>query len=67
MKYPGKDGEILVMTIGGVSGLGRLISGELGDVNGVNRVIFQQVAFVIYGATTLIIPFITTFEGRVFL
>lgn len=63
-EFPDKDGEILIMTIGGVSGVGRLISGKLGDMKCVNRVLFQQIAFAIYGITTVVIPFINVFEGE---
>jgi MCP family monocarboxylic acid transporter-like MFS transporter 10 len=63
-EFPNKDGEILIMMVGGVSGVGRLISGKLGDMKCVNRILFQQVAFAIYGITTLVIPFIKIFEGR---
>lgn len=63
-EFPDKDGEILIMVIGGVSGVGRLVSGKLGDMKCVKRVLFQQVAFAVYGVTTLVIPFITVFEGN---
>ncbi|XP_067950664.1 monocarboxylate transporter 10-like [Watersipora subatra] len=67
VEFPTKDGEILIMMIGGVSGVGRLISGKLGDMKCVNRVLFQQIAFIIYGVTTFTIPFITSFEVLVVL
>ena len=62
-EFPDKDGEILIMAIGGVSGVGRLVSGKLGDMKCVNRVLFQQIAFAIYGIATVVIPFINIFEG----
>jgi len=52
------------MTIGGVSGVGRLVSGKLGDMTCVNRQRFQQVAIVLFGAATLTIPLIPVFEGE---
>ena len=52
------------MTMGGISGIGRLVSGKLGDMSCVNRVLFQQIAFVLYGVSTLVIPFIPVFEGK---
>lgn len=64
-EFPDKDGEILIMAIGGVSGVGRLVSGKLGDMKCVNRVLFQQIAFAIYGIATLVIPFINIFEGMI--
>lgn len=57
------DGEVLVMILGGVSGLGRLVSGKLGDMPCVNRVRFQQIAFLLYGITTIVIPFVTRYKG----
>ena len=63
-EMPSGNGELLVMVLGGVSGVGRLISGKLGDVECVNRVRFQQVAFMIYGVTTIVLPFLKSFEGK---
>ncbi|XP_013390816.1 monocarboxylate transporter 10 [Lingula anatina] len=55
------NSEILIMCLGGTSGVSRLVSGKLADVKWVNRIRLQQAAFVVLGICTLCIPFATHF------
>lgn len=47
------QGEILVMSIGIFSLVGRLISGPMADVSHINRIALQQLAFVSIGLLTM--------------
>ena len=60
-----KDGELLVMLIGGVSGLGRLIAGPVGDMSCTSRTRFQLSAFALYGVLTIVIPLVKNYAGKI--
>lgn len=55
------DGSLLVTTLGASSGLGRMIFGPLSDSKRVNRIVMQQVAFVLIGLLTLLLIFAQNF------
>lgn len=47
-RFPKDDGKILVTCIGISSGIGRLISGPISDYKGINRIVMQQVYWIIH-------------------
>lgn len=63
--FPEKNGPLLLLFLNITSGLGRLIFGKLADVRGVSRVHLQQLAFLVFGATTMCIPFAKTFGALI--
>lgn len=52
-------GEILVMSIGIFSMIGRLITGQIADISRVNRIVLQQMAFASIGVLTMMLTFVT--------
>lgn len=46
-RFPKDDGKILVTCIGISSGIGRLISGPISDFKKVDRIVIQQVYYII--------------------
>lgn len=54
--FPGEGENLPVMCIGITSGLGRLIFGFIADLPRVNRVLLQQMSFVLIGAMTMCLP-----------
>ncbi|XP_062545567.1 monocarboxylate transporter 10 isoform X2 [Armigeres subalbatus] len=54
--FPGEGENLPVMCIGITSGLGRLIFGFIADLPGINRVLLQQIAFVLIGTMTMCLP-----------
>lgn len=55
------QGEVLIMSIGITSMIGRLITGPLADFSNVNRIILQQLAFASIGFLTICLPFVRNF------
>lgn len=55
------QGEVLVMSIGITSMIGRLITGPLADVSKINRICLQQIAFASIGVLTMCLPFVRDF------
>nr|XP_046918510.1 monocarboxylate transporter 10-like isoform X2 [Dermatophagoides farinae] len=55
------QGEVLVMSIGITSMIGRLITGPLADVSRINRICLQQIAFASIGLLTMFLPFVRDF------
>lgn len=47
--YPEEDGNWPIMCIGLTSGIGRLFFGYIADYKWVNRILLQQMSFVIMG------------------
>uniref|UniRef100_A0A2M4CPK6 Putative monocarboxylate transporter n=1 Tax=Anopheles darlingi TaxID=43151 RepID=A0A2M4CPK6_ANODA len=54
--FPGKGENLPVMCIGITSGLGRLLFGFIADMPRVNRVLLQQMSFVLIGTLTMCLP-----------
>lgn len=54
--FPGDEENLPVMCIGIASGLGRLIFGFIADFPGINRVLLQQMSFVLIGTMTMCLP-----------
>ncbi|CAH1403104.1 unnamed protein product [Nezara viridula] len=61
IKFPKHDGKILVLCLGVTSGFGRLMFGRLADNPRFNRILLQQVAFIIIGSFTMLIVITPTF------
>ncbi|XP_074650030.1 monocarboxylate transporter 10-like [Tubulanus polymorphus] len=58
---PGSNPELLIMCIGGVSGVSRLAAGKLSDSPKINRIRLQQGSFAIMGILTTLIPLANAF------
>ncbi|KAL1394765.1 hypothetical protein pipiens_011716 [Culex pipiens pipiens] len=54
--FPGEEKNLPVMCIGITSGLGRLLFGYIADLPRVNRVLLQQMSFVLIGTMTMCLP-----------
>ncbi|XP_055593221.1 monocarboxylate transporter 10 [Uranotaenia lowii] len=54
--FPGEGENLPVMCIGITSGLGRVIFGFIADLPRVNRVLLQQMSFVLIGTMTMLLP-----------
>ncbi|XP_058123737.1 monocarboxylate transporter 10 [Anopheles ziemanni] len=54
--FPKDNKNLPVMCIGITSGLGRLLFGFIADKPGVNRVLLQQMSFVLIGVLTMCLP-----------
>ncbi|XP_050077516.1 monocarboxylate transporter 10 [Anopheles maculipalpis] len=54
--FPDKGENLPVMCIGITSGLGRLIFGYIADMPRINRVLLQQMSFVLIGTLTMCLP-----------
>ncbi len=61
MVMPGANSEVLVMCIGATSGVSRLIFGKIADLPQINRIWMQQIAFVVLGIATALIPLANQF------
>lgn len=51
---PGANGELLVTCIGATSGIGRLVFGQISDIQSVNPVVLQQIALLVLGGSTML-------------
>ncbi|XP_015784142.1 monocarboxylate transporter 10 [Tetranychus urticae] len=51
---PGSNGELLVTCIGATSGIGRLVFGQISDIQSVNPVVLQQIALLAIGGSTML-------------
>ncbi|XP_041463140.1 monocarboxylate transporter 10-like [Lytechinus variegatus] len=60
---PEARAEVLIMCLGATSGLGRLVSGFLSDHPKINPVYIQQIAFLVIGVSTTLMPVIRNFIG----
>ncbi|XP_072191657.1 monocarboxylate transporter 8 [Excalfactoria chinensis] len=59
-----KKDWILPVCLGGMSGLGRLISGRIGDcIPGLKKIYLQVASFVLFGIMCMMIPQCRGFEG----
>ncbi|XP_071501226.1 monocarboxylate transporter 10-like [Diadema antillarum] len=58
---PNARAEVLIMCLGATSGLGRLVSGVLSDHPKINPIYIQQVAFLIIGVSTTLMPVVRNF------
>ncbi|XP_055544353.1 monocarboxylate transporter 10 [Wyeomyia smithii] len=54
--FPGEGENLPVMCIGITSGLGRLLFGFIADLPRVNRVLLQQMSFIMIGTMTMLLP-----------
>ncbi|XP_063701202.1 monocarboxylate transporter 10 isoform X2 [Culicoides brevitarsis] len=61
VNFPGENSNIPVMCIGFASFFGRLLFGVISDVPQINRILLQQVAFVMIGLMTLLLPLTDSF------
>ncbi|XP_041979702.1 monocarboxylate transporter 10 [Aricia agestis] len=61
LNFPGKNDNIAIQCIGAASGVGRLVFGFLGDRNGIDRVMLQQISFYCIGCFTILLPFVSNF------
>lgn len=60
--FPESDKSLPIMCIGLTSGLGRLFFGYIADFKCVNRILLQQMSFVLMGLFTIAIPFVDSFN-----
>lgn len=60
--FPESDKNLPIMCIGLTSGLGRLFFGYIADFKCVNRILLQQMSFILMGLFTIAIPFVDTFN-----
>lgn len=51
---PGSNNELLVTCIGATSGIGRLVFGQISDIQSVNPIVLQQIALLALGASTML-------------
>ena len=58
---PEYNGGILVTCIGITSGVGRLMFGKIADIEGVNRILLQQISFISIGICTMLMTTATLF------
>lgn len=56
--YPKENQNWPIMCIGLTSGVGRLIFGYIADRKGVNRILLQQISFMLLGLFTIAIPLV---------
>jgi MFS transporter, MCT family, solute carrier family 16 (monocarboxylic acid transporters), member 10 len=59
--FPGREENLPVICIGITSGIGRIIFGYIADWPKVNRVLLQQIAFVMIGVLTMCLPATSSF------
>ncbi|XP_037079647.1 monocarboxylate transporter 10-like [Pollicipes pollicipes] len=59
--FPGEDGTWLVLCLGLTSGLGRLVFGRVADLPRFNKIMLQQLSFVVIGTLTILLPFCRSF------
>ncbi|XP_056015734.1 monocarboxylate transporter 10-like isoform X4 [Ostrea edulis] len=64
-RFPDANAFILITCMQSTSGLGRIIFGEMADLECVNRIYMQQTAFVVMGVVTACIPFSASFKGLI--
>lgn len=60
--FPGSDKTLPIMCIGLTSGLGRLFFGYVADYKCVDRILLQQMSFILLGLFTIAIPLANSFE-----
>lgn len=60
--FPGQNENLPIICIGITSGIGRLIFGYIADFKGVNRIMLQQIAFIVMGLLTMAIPLTTSYH-----
>lgn len=58
---PDARAEVLIMCLGATSGIGRLVSGFLSDHPKINPIYIQQIAFLVIGVSTTLMPVIRNF------
>lgn len=61
VNFPGENSNIPVMCIGFASFFGRLLFGLVADMPRINRILLQQLAFVMIGLMTLLLPLTESF------
>ncbi|KAL1138773.1 hypothetical protein AAG570_008835, partial [Ranatra chinensis] len=61
VSFPEDDGKLLVLMIGLTSGLGRIIFGKIADYPSVNRIVLQQISFVMIGMLTMLMTVTNSF------
>lgn len=61
--FPAADAPIAIACLGATSGIGRLISGPLSDHPRVNGVFIQQLAFLMIGVCTTLLPICVHFPA----
>lgn len=59
--YEGSDKNLPIICIGLTSGLGRLFFGYIADYKWVNRILLQQMSFVVMGILTMAIPLVPSY------
>lgn len=55
-KFPDENKNLPLMCIGVASGIGRLLFGYISDLQGVNRILLQQISFYFIGLATIFVP-----------
>ncbi|GAB1605526.1 monocarboxylate transporter 10-like isoform X2 [Argonauta hians] len=59
--YTADKGPIILMSIHITSGISRLVFGKVADCPNISRIRLQQIAFLGFGTTTMVIPFLPSF------
>lgn len=54
--FPGEGENLPVMCLGITSGIGRIVFGFIADIPKVNRILLQQLSFVLIGVMTMLLP-----------
>lgn len=61
INFPDSDGKLPVVCIGITSGIGRLLFGYIADLPRIDRILLQQVSFVVISLATMFLPFCGSF------
>lgn len=54
--FPGEGENLPVMCLGITSGIGRIVFGFIADIPKINRILLQQLSFVLIGVMTMLLP-----------
>ena len=63
--FPEENGSFLITCTQITSAIGRLVFGKIADLPFMNRLVMQQVAFVVMGIVTACIPFSGSYGGLI--